>query len=93
MKSTSSHAKTDNSILDALDQALTSHENIFALAIQLEDSRSASDHPEDRVASHIGRIIAGETRMLKSALDELEKHCSQAPAGVRTQQRQRRKKR
>ncbi len=93
MKPTSPQTQPDGSSLDAWDQVFVSQENIFALASHLEDSHCASDHPEDQVVSHIGRIIAGEARRLKSALDVLESQQSQPPEKSRCAQQPRRRKR
>jgi hypothetical protein len=59
--------------LDALEQAMDCRENIFALALLLEDSaaQAAGDEQENSILSGTGRLIASETRKLKTLLDIL----------------------
>jgi len=77
MKPTTS--PTEASVADALDSAFICQENIFAVAILLEDRHTseAGDQPENRVVAGAGRIIATEARRLKAALEILEEHHSQ----------------
>ena len=61
--------------IDALEQAMDCRENIFALAVLLEDSaaQTAADEHESAILSGAGRLIANETRTLKSLLEILDR--------------------
>lgn len=60
--------------LDALEQAMDCHENIFTIAVLLEDSAAqAADEHEKAILSGAGRIIAQETRKLQSLLETLDR--------------------
>jgi len=59
---------------DALEQAMDCRENIFAIAVLLEDSAAqAADEHERAILSGAGRLIADETRKLKSLLAILDR--------------------
>ena len=89
MKQTSSKAGKNTLVVDALDQAITCQENIFAIASLLEDSRNGdAGTPENRVIASVGRIIAAQARRLGAALDILENQHSQLLEGSRGKERQ-----
>jgi hypothetical protein len=69
---------TEIPALDALEQAMDCRENIFALAVLLEDSaaQAAADEHESAILSGAGRLIANETRKLKSLLEILDRQFS-----------------
>lgn len=64
--------------IDALEQAMNCRENIFAIALMLEDSgeHAAGDEQESTILSGTGRLIASETRKLKTLLDIMDRQFS-----------------
>ena len=75
MKRTPNHAPAAIPVVDALDQAIACQENIFVLAILLEDSgTNATGSHENRVPAGAGRLIANEARKLDILLRTLEEH-------------------
>jgi hypothetical protein len=66
MKKMPNHATTTIPVIDALDRAIACQENIFVLAVLLEDSH------ENLVLSGAGRLIANEARKLGDMLLVLE---------------------
>ena len=66
MKKMSNHATATIPVIDALDRAIAAQENIFILAVLLEDSQ------ENLVLSGAGRLIANEARKLGDMLLVLE---------------------
>jgi hypothetical protein len=75
MTRTQKNVPTIIPVIDALDQAIACQENIFVIAVLLEDNgTNAADSIETCLRSGVGRLIANEARKLDTVLRLLEEH-------------------